>query len=284
MGIDNAHLIMSTVHHRTAKQRPRWVVGILTMPHARRVRWGTSHIMKPYVDWFEERGVHVLPIPFDTMDHEAYLQQVNAVFLPGGDTEYVLTCRPFMRSVRRLIEGCIAHSLPMWGTCFGMEAILAVIGGIRTFRQYPAHGLAPIRITDEGKTSRLLSGFTRRQRHALEHTRSTAQNHEFGISAEEIYANPHLRRFFSVVATAIDERGVEYVAAIESRFFPIFGVIWHPERQHSGSPFAEAFIREIKSGRPLPSRISIPPRISSVMKAYPCIQYPEHKDQLCYFL
>lgn len=258
------------------------------MPHARKVRWGTSHIMKPYVDWFEGRGVHVLPIPFDTTDHEAYIQRVHAIFVPGGDTEFVLQSRAFMRSVRRFIELSLSPSdhgrmIPIWGTCFGMEAILAVIGGLSSFGPYPAHGLTPIHITDEGHSSRLLSGFTKKRLHALEHTRSTAQNHEFGISVAELHANPHLRRIFSVVATAVDERGNEYVAAVESRFFPIFGVMWHPERQRSGGAFADAFLREIKRGRPLLSSSSIPPRLSSVLKAHPCIQFSELKDQLCYF-
>jgi hypothetical protein len=38
----------------------------------RHIKYGTSHIMKPYVDWFEERGISVIPIPYDTNQPDTY--------------------------------------------------------------------------------------------------------------------------------------------------------------------------------------------------------------------
>ena len=45
-------------------------VGILTMPHEAPVKHGNTHIMKSYVDWFEKRGISVVPIPYNTKNCE----------------------------------------------------------------------------------------------------------------------------------------------------------------------------------------------------------------------
>ena len=46
-------------------------------------------------------------------------------------------------------------------------------------------------------------------------------------------ANDHLRRFYNILGTSIDDKGKEYVAAIEAKYYPIYGVQWHPERQRT---------------------------------------------------
>ena len=38
-----------------------------------------------------------------------------------------------------------------------------------------------------------------------------------------------------IIATAVDERGKEYVAAIEANYYPVYGVQWHPELNSSST-------------------------------------------------
>lgn len=256
------------------------------MPHSKKTRWGRSHLMKDYVDWIERHGIRVVAIPFDTHDHEEYVACIQGLLIPGGDTPYVLRCRAFMRSVRRFLELSLssAHPFPIWGTCFGMEALMAAMGNIHSFGSFPAHGLTPIQITAEGRRSRMIRELTASQRRILEQTESTAQNHEYGISVEDFMSNASLRRFFTVVAVAVAERVQErrtYVAAIEGRGgFPVFGVMWHPERSPH-DPFATVFIRQIKeSGRRPSPHGMIPPFSAPIHR---CIQYPEHSDRSCFF-
>lgn len=264
------------------------------MPHSKKIKEGTSHVMAAYVEWFEERGVHVRPIPFDTKPTDALFCQLHGLLVPGGETDVVMRNKTFMRTLRRWMELALSSDVyfPVWGTCFGMEALLAVLGGLRTFRKFPAHGRTPITFTQEGMTrARMFRRMSRTALYHLEHSPSTVQNHEFGISRAEIESHPHLHRFFSIVATAIDENQQEYVAAIEGRLFPVYSVMWHPERgtrkdsatyeRETASALADFFIRELRKCSHRPT--TIPPLLRFVKEEQSCIQYPELCNESCYF-
>ena len=193
--------------------------------------------MKSYIDWFEQRGIRVLPIPFDTKDHEVYFQMVNGLFLPGTNDKYNNGSERhmdiFMNSLRIFYEMSIRKGeyFPIWGTCFGMERLIELIGGSRTWKSFPADGLFPLRISRNTTCSRMIQSFPSPYLDYLEQEKSTLQYHEYGISMEEMKSNPALHKFFSVLATSLDESGKEYVAAIESKHYPIYAVQFHPEQQ-----------------------------------------------------
>ena len=86
---------MYTVRHKTNKRNQSLCVGIITIPHMKKTKYGQSHIMKPYVDWFEERGVRVIPIPYDTTEHETFFNMVNGLFIPGGETSFIMKNKNF---------------------------------------------------------------------------------------------------------------------------------------------------------------------------------------------
>lgn len=274
---------MNPVRHRTSKKHGSLCIGIMTMPHVRKVRHGTSHIMKPFVDWFEERGVRVLPVPYDTTEHEVYFRQINGLLIPGGETTFVMRDRTFVDSVTRFFELSFQQGeyFPIWGTCFGFQLLMFIIGGFTKLKRYPAHGLTPIHITKAGKESRLFGSFSKRYLYYLEHYNSTSNNHEYGISPQDFMDNLHLSRFYDILATAVDEHGKEYVDAIEAKYYPIYGVQWHPERQRTTGPFVDFFVGELRKNTHRSSG-SIP-YLRRVMKPHRCVQYPEHKHLLCYF-
>jgi GMP synthase-like glutamine amidotransferase len=112
---------MSTVRHKTSKVNKSLCVGIITIPHLKKVKYGTSHIMKAYVDWFEERGVHVIPIPYDTTEHEMYFRMINGLVIPGGETTFIIKNKIFMATVTQFIELSLQQNeyFPIWGTCWG---------------------------------------------------------------------------------------------------------------------------------------------------------------------
>jgi len=276
---------MSTVRHRTSKSHKTLCVGIITIPHSRKVAWGQSHIMKAYVDWFEDRGVRVIPIPFDTTDHEEYFKAVNGLLIPGGETSYIMKNTAFIETVTRFFELSLAAKeyFPIWGTCFGYELLIALIGDIIRFKKYSAHGLTPIKITEAGWRSKMFGGFSQQYLKYLETRKSTAQNHDFGISPADFERCADLRRFYNILATATDENGQEYVAAIEGKYYPIYGVQWHPERQKTSGEFVEFFISELRKNKHrggCGDKLFAPFLGATAKK---CIQYPEHKKLMCYF-
>jgi gamma-glutamyl hydrolase len=273
---------MYTIRHKTNKRHQPLTVGILTIPHMKHVKYGDSHIMKPYVDWFEDRGVRVIPIPYDTTQHETYFNMVNGLLIPGGETTFIVKNKKFMESVRRFFELSLAEDeyFPIWGTCFGFEVLMFIIGGFYKLKKYPARGFYPLEITDAGHNSRMFRSFPATYLHYLEHNKSCNNNHEFGISPSDFNKNPHLRRFYSILATSIDDTGVEYVAAIEGRGHPVYGVQWHPERQRSTGHFVDFFISELRKNR---HKCITYPFLRTLATPHKCVQYPEHRSQLCYF-
>jgi gamma-glutamyl hydrolase len=273
---------MYAVRHKTIKHRHPLCIGIITIPHAKKIKYGDSHIMKPYVDWFEERGVRVIPIPYDTTEHQIYFNMINGLFIPGGETTFIIKNTIFINSVTRFFEMSLHHDeyFPIWGTCFGFELLLFLIGNFNKLKRHPAYGFYPLHITPSGYASRMFRSFPTQYLHYLEHHKSCNNNHQYGISPIDFNKNEHLRRFYNVLATSIDDNGKEYVAAIEAKYYPIYGVQWHPERQKTTGHFVDFFIRELKKNK----HKCVPHSyLRSTMKSHKCIQYNEHKHLQCYF-
>jgi gamma-glutamyl hydrolase len=273
---------MNAVRHKTSKRNQSLCVGIITIPHANKTKYGDSHIMKPYVDWFEERGVRVIPIPYDTTQHEMYFHMVNGLFIPGGETTFIIKNKTFMDSITKFMEMSFQKDeyFPIWGTCFGFELLMFIMGNFSRLKQYPARGFYSLKITPSGYTSRMFRSFPTRYLHYLENHKSCNNNHEYGISPTDFNKNEHLHRFYNILATSIDDNNKEYVAAIEAKHYPVYGVQWHPERQKTTGHFVDFFISELKKNK----HKCIPyPYLRSTMKSHKCIQYNEHKNLQCYF-
>jgi len=237
-------------------------IGIITIPHITK----QSHIMKSYVDWFEQAGIGVVPIPFDTLNHAMYFRLVHGLFIPGTDKGYDVKNKVFMKSVATFIELSQrpGEYFPIWGTCFGFEVLLSLIGGIRHFKHYPMKG--PNSITRLGHPSMIDTA-----------TMRVIQNHEYSISPADFMENPRLRAFFTIDATAVDSRGKTYVAAIEAKQYPIYGVQFHPERANSGFlDFLHAKLQ--RNHKVMPICVE-----HITMKAHKCLHYEGLKDELCYF-
>ena len=270
------------IRHKTNKRTDSLCIGIITIPHMKKTKYGQTHIMKAYVDWFEERGVRVIPIPYDTTEHEAYFNMVNGIFIPGGETTYIVKHTKFIDTITRFFELSLVKDeyFPIWGTCFGFELLMFLIGGFTKLKHYPAQGFYPLQITPAGHNSRMFQSFSTSYLHYLEHNKSCNNNHEYGISPNDFLNNSHLRRFYNILATSIDNNGKEYVAAIEGKYYPVYGVQWHPERQRTTGHFVDFFISELKKNK----HKCVPyPYLRSVLRPHKCIQYSEHRDKLCYF-
>jgi len=273
---------MYAIRHKTTKKNQSLCVGILTIPHMKKTKYGSSHIMKPYVDWFEERGVRVIPVPYDTTDYEMYFSIIKGLFIPGGETTYIIKNKTFVETVTKFFELSLQKDeyFPIWGTCFGFEMLMFLIGGFTHLKKYPAAGFYPLHITSDGYSSKMFRSFPKNYLNYLQNYKSCNNNHDFGISPADFMANDNLRRFYNIIGTSMDDNGKEYVAAIEGKFYPVYGVQWHPERQRTTGYFVDFFISELKKNG---HHCGTQPFLRTVMKYNKCIQYPEHKNLGCYF-
>lgn len=284
---------MCTVLRHTIKQIPKVedsiCVGILTLPHSHKYSHKYSrrtrktehgHIMKSYVDWFEDRGVKVVPVPYDTVNHETYFHMINGLFIPGTDKGFDVMNKTLVKTVTRFFELSLqpGEYFPIWGTCFGFQLLTMLVSGNTVMKRYEADGRFPIHITADGKRSRMMHAFSKRYRAYLENSSSTLQYHDYGISPTDFLANAHLRRFYRILATAKDHQGCEYVAAIEGKYYPIYGVQGHPERQKRSAPFLSFFLSELQKN----SHRTNVPFMRSIYSAEKCV-YDKERNELCYF-
>lgn len=263
---------MSKTVRRKKTKEDRLVVGILTMPHAP----GKSHIMRSYVDWLETEGVIAVPVPYDTEEVELYYQVLHGLVIPGGDTEYVFKKEPVMlRTVGRFLELAMrpGEHFPIWAVCLGYELAMSVIGGFRTLERIEDQEPRRLTWTAEGERS----GLYRMLGKAAQEV--TTQNHLFGISPRRFQENQRLRRVFRVLAAAANGKGEEYVAMVKTKKWPIYGLMFHPERQENRRAFARFFVEEVRRC----------PHPRGIVKGFlwgktaACRHYPELAKERCYF-
>ena len=199
---------------------------------------------KKYIDWFEKNGINVIIIPEDTTEHEKYFKMVNGLLISGGAIgEDRIIPNNILNCVRTFVLLSLRDYFPIWGNCFGFQLLVCLIGGCKKLDIHHANGMYPIKTFK----SRMFTHFTSRNIHTLEHSKSTFHNHDYGFSLHD-FNNVHIRRFYNISATAIDDNNKEYVAAIEAKYYPIYGTQFHPERYDSG-PFIDFFISELKKNK-----------------------------------
>ena len=268
-------------------------VGIITMPHKRRVEEGTSHIMKTYVDWFETRGVRVVAIPYDTPRPEWYFNRVDGIVIPGGGAKTdLLLYQTAMVFIRHSLE--LWHNkrklFPIWGTCLGFEIIVTLLGHIFPLQEFNAlRYMKNLETTKETAGSSLFSGpgFSPEFMKTLTTAPIMEFNHSHGISPQKFRANVVLHRVFAVTAVARDRDGKAFVAAIEGRNrLPIYGVQGHPERQPvTNAPFLDFFVRTLAQARHGRGGTEIADIYGTRPRAVigKCSQYPEHRAAVCFF-
>jgi len=232
--------------------------------------------MRSYVSWLEAEGMIAVPVPFDTEVVELYYQVLHGLVIPGGDTEYVMSQEPAMlRTVGRFLELAMRpqEHFPIWSVCLGYELVMSVVGGdvLERIEDQEPRRLA---WTGVGERSRM---FKRLGKAAQD---ETVQNHLFGISPKRFQENKRLRRVFDVLATSTNGKGEEYIDVVKAKKWPVYGVMFHPERQPNRRAFARVFLEEVRQcGHPrgIVRGVSWRKR-----KAGACKQYPELAGHKCY--
>ncbi|KAF8822789.1 gamma-glutamyl hydrolase [Cardiosporidium cionae] len=68
-----------------------------------------------------------------------------------------------------------------------------------------------------------------------------AYYHEDGVSMKEWHQKSELNNFFHLLASSISTKGVEFIAMVEAKRYPIYGVQFHPEKNlYAFSPLINA--------------------------------------------
>mmetsp|Transcript_103749 Transcript_103749/g.260192 ORF Transcript_103749/g.260192 Transcript_103749/m.260192 type:complete len:286 (-) Transcript_103749:142-999(-) len=184
-----------------------------------------------YQSWVEQFGASTVLLPREG-NADWYFERINALLIPGGPT------RPVPTFVHAMIQRAIkAHAegdyFPVWGTCLGFQWIAEAVGGrsVVELSKFDASDL-PSTLSFNSKVGddRIFRSANSSVMLWVEGQNSTYENHEDGIDPLRFESNPELAALFDVVATSADRSGQRYVAAVQGKDVPIYGVQFHPEK------------------------------------------------------
>jgi len=255
-------------------------VGIPTMP----VKGSkNSYITVTNVEWLEQGGLTVVPIPVNTPLKEArtLCKGLSGLFLQGGpqyDRQYIFL-------VRTLLKEAIENRIPVWGTCHGFQMLIMLIGGV-----WPLDDMKgmiqkrAILLEQDTKDSILYRTATKAQKaHLHKPLVITGQqpigvpfSHENGITLKHFLRNKILCHVFHILTTTKDSHGTEYVSSIEGKSLPFWGVQYHPEMDVQLDWMATFFRNQMKPSGPIGHHAILP------KKTGPCPDAWQEGPVLCY--
>jgi gamma-glutamyl hydrolase len=226
----------SMVRPSSASDRP--VIGVVSHPVDEERGQGPpcfgecEELNTAYSKFLESGGARVVRIPYscslDEMD--ALMGQINGLFFPGGEDRAVSS------SLRHALSKAIAMNdggdfFPVWGTCLGMEWLVQVFADEDdVLSQFNANNISlPLDFTPDAASSRMFADMPKDIMTKLSEEPITMNSHHRGIDPLTFRERPGLDAF-DILATAVDRDGLEFVAAMESRSYPFYGIQWHPEK------------------------------------------------------
>ncbi|CAI2370932.1 unnamed protein product [Moneuplotes crassus] len=234
-----------TMKGNWANERP--MIGIFTQPYNET----NDYIMASYVKFIQAAGARVAPIIWrDSDEHILNLvPKLNGVLFPGGSTpfrnrdgsltehsrkvELVLNKAKDLNN--QLTSQPSLHSYyPILSICMGFQQIIqseAPYQDVVQLHKFTEIDVSnTLTITSTTSKSTLLSQIPPHLLTALQNQRIIYYHHRDGIvpSTWEKYSS--LKDNYHLLATSHDKNGIEYVAIIESKKYPIWGVQFHPEK------------------------------------------------------
>ena len=198
-------------------------------------------IQDPLVAASMSFGARIVPLKFDLPDDQlqSEMRQLNGVLFPGGIME--LCSREgemtyWTRQVKKIYDFALQLNdegtyFPIWGSCQGLEVLSIIVAedcsvlGVSNAQDYPS----TVQYLPTAGTSRLLGDFDPVVLQLSGQEKFTLNNHGYGISVGTIQENPKLTSFFSLLATAFDSEGIEQVAIVEGKHYPVYATMFHPE-------------------------------------------------------
>nr|AIG55950.1 secreted protein [Achlya hypogyna] len=205
------------------------IIGVVAQPY-----WGrdVDYIAASYVKWLESAGARSVAIPYSASNETLHktFSSINGLLFPGGSA-FVSDQAAYLYSLAIDSNDQGVH-FPIWGTCLGFEWLLQLTAGARDILDTTLDAMnlsSPLNFTAAASSSRIVS-FAPSVFAALADGERTMNNHKKGMSSPRFAAAPALTSFFDVLATSKDRTGVEYVAMIEAKKYPFYGVQFHPEK------------------------------------------------------
>ena len=217
---------------------------------------GDSYIATSHIKWLERFGIKILPIPYNTKKFKKYIKLINGLYFPSGGAfartqrEYYNSCKSFLQLAIK--ENNKKNYFPIWGGCMGMQQLIIIADGFddhkKLLTKFDSYNnlLLTLDFTEEGLNSKMMMNASRPLIKKLSKKKCTLNNHRMGISPTKFKKHKNINNFYKIISTSIDRNGHTFVSTIEGKYYPFYGVQWHPERSSEMDYFAKFFISELK--------------------------------------
>ncbi|EGC28836.1 hypothetical protein DICPUDRAFT_51633, partial [Dictyostelium purpureum] len=228
--------------HHALNDRP--VIGILSQPASsdKYKEYGYQYIAASYVKYVESAGARVVPILYDQDEDtlRKLLNSINGILLPGGGVYF--DEQPIYNKSLYLIWNYVIESnkrgdyFPLWGTCLGFEEIVSVAANtFDVLTSFNASNYSiPLNLTDQvlnlSSNSLLFKEMPLEMLKTISNEPITMNNHRMGLSVETFNNFTSLHQFFDILSLNDDKSGNTFISVIESKEYPIYAVMFHPEK------------------------------------------------------
>lgn len=279
-------------------QKRKLVVGMITVPLSPNRRFysvcGDSYIASSHMSWLKRANIEVLPIPYNTTDYGKYMKRVNGFYFPSGGVfalnskAYYDCCKKFLQLAME--ENDNGNYFPIWGGCMGMQQMMIIGDGKdnldNLLGRFDSFGnlLLPLDFTEDGLNSKMVNSFSDKFMNYLKNKKSTMNNHKMGLSPTKFKKCKNLYSMFKIVSTNKDRKGKKFVSTIEARYYPFYGVQWHPERGSDMDEMLHFFAKEIsKNTKKITVKNAIKMKKKMYTKKIDCMNYSGDLYKKCNF-
>lgn len=205
------------------------IIGVFAHPSS----YHGDYIAASYVKWVESAGGRVVPIPYSAPKPylEQLLPQLNGLLFPGGAAAVNDRAEWLYHQALGLNDQGV--HFPVWATCLGFEWLIQLTTNDTdslTKNLDSMNITLPLNFTESARTSRLFSQASLELFSWLGEKAITMNNHELGITPERFDQYSSLAKFFNVLSTNVDRKGIEFISAIEAKRYPVYAVQFHPEK------------------------------------------------------
>lgn len=184
------------------------------------------YIAASYVKFLEMAGARVVPIPsnFTRQQLQNVVKRVSGLLLPGGETN--LEGSRYAKTVSHLLDLAIeanedGNTFPVMGICRGMQAMLVhAFDDLSILKFTDAKNYTASLYWQPGaKNSTIFENLPGFLYKAAEEENITAHSHKYGVNPKDFDASEKITDRYTILATSVDRKNVNFVSAFEGNFF-----------------------------------------------------------------